>query len=96
MEPIPDLEMVAIVNNQHCLAKNCGCFSCIDRCESEAIKIIPGVGIRINPMLCNGCGICEYVCPITPKAIRLTARDTEPLRSAKYVAQQQKKGETTC
>lgn len=76
-EPVPDVNTVARAENQYCLAKACGCYSCIERCEPEAIRLIPGVGIRINQQLCNGCGTCEYVCPVTPKAVRMEVRNTE-------------------
>jgi MinD superfamily P-loop ATPase len=49
----------------------------MERCEIGAIKLIPGVGVRINKQLCTGCGSCEYVCPVTPKAIILIKRPAE-------------------
>ena len=70
----PGKEMVSTAFNEHCLARGCGCFSCLERCQAEAIKLIPGVGIRINPSLCTGCGSCEACCPVTPKAVRLRLR----------------------
>lgn len=70
----PHEELAAVAYNATCLAKNSGCFACMERCESGAIKLIPGVGIRINQQLCTGCGTCEYVCPVTPKAVRMQAR----------------------
>jgi ferredoxin len=73
----PSEELVASAHNELCLARNCGCFSCAERCDREAIKIIPGAGIRINRQLCSGCGSCEYVCPVTPKAITLIRRQSE-------------------
>lgn len=76
-EPTPDIHKVATADNRNCLAKNCGCFSCVDRCEAEAIMLIPGTGIRINEELCNGCGTCEYICPVTPKAVTLHMRHPE-------------------
>jgi MinD superfamily P-loop ATPase len=69
-------ELSAVAHNETCLARNSGCFACMERCETEAIKLIPGVGIRINQQLCSGCGTCEYVCPVTPKAVRMQARTT--------------------
>ncbi len=72
----PCQDMVAVAFNENCLAKNSGCFACMERCEFDAIKLIPGVGIRINAYLCTGCGICEYVCPVTPKAVRMKIRTT--------------------
>lgn len=76
-EPVQDENMVAKADNQHCLAKNCGCFSCVDRCESGAVMLIPGTGIRIDEELCTGCGTCQYICPVTPKAVTLVKRNAE-------------------
>jgi len=73
----PRDDLAAVAHNEHCLAKNSGCFACLERCETRAIKLIPGVGIRINPQFCTGCGHCEYVCPVTPKAVTLLKRQTE-------------------
>lgn len=69
--PISDGNKRAVASNEQCLAKNCGCFACFERCESQAIFVIMGEGIRIDETRCTGCGACEYVCPVTPKAIRL-------------------------
>lgn len=65
------LPRLAKVDNTHCLARSCGCFSCIERCENQAISILPGIGINIADERCTGCGDCYDVCPVTPKAIRL-------------------------
>lgn len=70
----PHEELAAVACNDTCLARNSGCFACMERCEPGAIRLIPGVGVRINQQLCTGCGSCEYVCPVTPKAICLKAR----------------------
>lgn len=74
---VPQEELVAAPHNETCLAKNSGCFACVERCETGAIKLIPGIGIRINQQLCNGCGSCEYICPVSPKAVRMTARPSK-------------------
>jgi len=71
-EPHPDL--VAEAFNDRCLARNNSCFSCVVSCKPKAIKLNPGVGIRINPQFCDGCGDCEYVCPVEPKAVVLVPR----------------------
>lgn len=73
-EPVPDRNMVARAVNQHCLAKNCGCFCCVERCNSQAIIVVMGEGIRIDEALCTGCGTCEYICPVTPKALRMVRK----------------------
>lgn len=92
-EPVPDINTVATAYNQHCLAKNCGCYACMERCETDAIKLIPGVGLRINQQRCTGCGACEYVCPVTPKAVRMQARTASPIPSADHAEQPPEKGE---
>ena len=71
-EPHPDL--VAEAFNDRCLARSNECCACVESCKPEAIKLNPGVGIRINPQFCNGCGDCEYVCPVEPKAVALIPR----------------------
>jgi len=73
----PDEKMVASAFNEHCLARQCGCFACVDRCEPQAILVVMGEGIRVEETKCTGCGTCEYVCPMTPKAVRLQPRQNE-------------------
>jgi ferredoxin len=68
----PDL--VAMGDNGLCLARSCGCFTCIERCEQRAIHLVFGTGIRVDEDACTGCGGCEQICPVTPKAITLKAR----------------------
>lgn len=70
-EPAPDGKRVVRVDNRLCLAKNCGCFSCLERCDARAISVVMGEGLRIDEKQCSGCGSCEYVCPVTPKALRM-------------------------
>lgn len=72
--PAEDRNMRAVACNERCLAKNCGCFACFERCEPQAITVVMGQGIRIDETRCTGCGTCEYVCPATPKAVRLQPR----------------------
>jgi len=94
--PTPQEDQLAVAYNEFCLAKNCGCFACVERCQSQAIKLIPGIGIRINPQLCIGCGSCEYVCPVTPKAVRMQPRATRITSPSALSAELQPKGETSC
>lgn len=94
--PTPDEEFAAVAHNDFCLARSSGCFACMERCEPEAIKLIPGVGVRINQQLCNGCGTCEHVCPVTPKGIRMQARTTMQNTSAYQAELPPEKGETPC
>ena len=71
-EPRPD--MAATAFNKRCLARNCGCFACVEHCHSQAIMVVPGEGIRIDETRCTGCGTCEYVCPVSPKAVTIVSR----------------------
>jgi Pyruvate/2-oxoacid:ferredoxin oxidoreductase delta subunit len=89
----PREDMVAVPHNEHCLARNSGCFACMERCEQDAIKLTPGVGVRINQILCNGCSICEYVCPVTPKALTMELRPTFPNTPEKQAEIPPEKGE---
>ncbi|WP_191965535.1 4Fe-4S binding protein [Oryzomonas sagensis] len=77
--PAGQENMRAVAYNGQCLAKNCGCFACFERCEAQALTVVMGEGIRIDEAKCTGCGTCEYVCPVTPKAVRLQPRkELEP------------------
>lgn len=73
-ETLAGRDMVVRVDNEHCMAKNCGCFSCIERCEAGAIILVLGEGIRIDAALCTGCGDCCRICPLAPQALQLVPR----------------------
>jgi ferredoxin len=92
----PRIDQVAVAYNETCLARNSGCFACMERCEPGAIKLIPGVGVRINSQLCTGCGTCEYVCPVTPKAVRMQPRTTAQTPSTERSELPPEKGESPC
>ena len=83
--------MRAVASNEQCLARNCGCFACFERCEPQAITVVMGEGIRIDETRCTGCGTCEYVCPVTPKAVRLQPRNEPepPARDNAYAITQE-------
>ncbi len=93
---VPHEDQTAVAYNETCLAKYSGCFACMERCEPEAIKLIHGVGIRINPRLCDGCGTCEYVCPVTPKAVRMQQRPKPVETAALHEDITTLKGESPC
>ena len=81
VEPLPDEEqvfvpsdrddLVAVACNDYCLAGRCGCFTCLERCEANAIHLVIGKGIEIDAAGCTGCGTCAYVCPVTSKGVSL-------------------------
>jgi len=66
------------LDNDRCLAQRGGCFACIDHCPKEAVNIALGVGIVINPELCDGCGECAAVCPVNPNVIQMNLSAGEP------------------
>jgi len=43
-----------------------GCGQCLEHCHFDAIEeIMTGSGIKykVNPYACEGCSVCDYVCP---------------------------------
>ena len=49
------------------------CTSCVDKCPlgSDAIAVGDGGLIEASPDGCVGCGVCQFFCPTTPKAITI-------------------------
>jgi len=43
------------------------CGLCIENCRFDAIH-----EFKINPLTCEGCGVCEYICP--QKAITMSEK----------------------
>ncbi len=39
------------------------CNQCINHCRFEAIRLHK-TKIHIDPIRCEGCGVCEYICPV--------------------------------
>lgn len=65
------------LDNNRCLAQKGGCFTCIDHCPREAVSIYPGRGVAIDADLCDGCGECAHVCPISPNVIVMKPKKAE-------------------
>jgi len=90
----------AVLDKDHCLpfAKRINCIVCEEHCpiprkairaETESVTGADGTKFILRKPyvvdeLCNGCGICEYVCPLEGKsAIEVFAvKDRSPLRDA--------------
>lgn len=74
----------AVFNKDHCLpfAKRIDCIVCEEHCpipdkaiRSRGVKVIGYDGVvrtvkepYVVDEICNGCGICEFVCPVETKA----------------------------
>jgi MinD superfamily P-loop ATPase len=55
---------LAVIDEEKCVK----CDLCREKCRFDAIT----EDIRIDPISCEGCGVCAFVCPV--KAITLTER----------------------
>ena len=55
----------AIISPAYCIAfeKLGGCRKCADYCPFDAISIDQNRYPVVDPAKCNGCGICENICP---------------------------------
>ena len=94
----------AVLDKNHCLpfARRIDCIVCEEHCpipqkaiRSEAVEMVgfDGKGVSVKQPyvvdeLCNGCGICENVCPLEGKsAIEVFAvKDKTPLNPASDTA----------
>lgn len=62
----PNLSIgLAVVNEQRCLAwvDASGCTLCSQLCPYDAISLDEISRPLVDADACNGCGICEYICP---------------------------------
>ena len=70
----------AVIAVEGCLlSQHRECGVCVGVCEYGALDMEwdpeeMQSRITLNPTLCTGCGCCEYICPTTPKALRVGAR----------------------
>ena len=48
----------AEINSELCIQ----CNQCRQNCRFDAISI--GEKYKVDPFACEGCGVCEYVCPV--------------------------------
>ena len=71
----------ARVDAEQCLlGQNRECGACEGACQYGALELawdpVDMVScIKVDRHACTGCGCCEYVCPVSPKAIRVFAPD---------------------
>ncbi len=70
------LGMATVVHNRCLLSESHECGTCVASCPYEALDLdwdpVEMVSrVTVDNKTCTGCGCCEYVCPATPKAIRV-------------------------
>ncbi|GFO69518.1 hypothetical protein GMLC_30970 [Geomonas limicola] len=78
--------LVAAPQGSECFAASCGCLSCLERCERQAISLVIGQGLRIDAELCNGCAVCVEICPTTPRSLVMVPRPSEQDEDAAVLA----------
>jgi len=71
---------LAIFEKNQCLVveERKPCAKCAEHCPAKAIEMLPYLGDlkipKVDSKLCNGCGACEFYCPVKPdKAIYVEA-----------------------
>jgi len=71
------------------------CGACSEHCPTKALQMIPyGKDLnipQIDSELCIGCGACEHVCPVDPKAIFVEGNIIQ-LTAKKPIQKKQKEG----
>lgn len=72
------------------------CKDCFDHCPASAIRMVPYGELAIPEVLeniCNGCGECEFVCPVRPsRAIFVVANPVHQLAQLSEQKQNPQKG----
>ena len=72
---------LAVVTHGNCVrTTGQDCVLCIERCPigRTAIGLLEDGRVAVSTAGCTGCGVCEEVCPTTPKAVRVQSLPTRP------------------
>lgn len=62
-DPMHDRLGVAIVQKDRCVAYFNGCTECREACPFDAISLDDAGHPVVDSGVCNGCGVCENICP---------------------------------
>ncbi|MDR3763886.1 MAG: 4Fe-4S dicluster domain-containing protein [Acidobacteriota bacterium] len=57
---------IAVILKDQCIPWQWGgCTRCFEKCPEKAIRLDDQKRPYIDPAKCNGCGLCEQICPAT-------------------------------
>jgi len=65
---------LARVNQSVCIrSRGEECRACVEKCPlgEEAIRIAPTGQVEVRAGVCVGCGVCQFYCPTSPKAVQI-------------------------
>jgi ferredoxin-type protein NapG len=68
---------VAQIDRYVCLRRSSNlCLICLERCPlgTDAIDMTDGGELEVKPAGCVGCGVCQFNCPVRPRAILVDPR----------------------
>ncbi|MBX3732072.1 MAG: hypothetical protein KF791_05715 [Verrucomicrobiae bacterium] len=73
-ETRPDPTRVAVIQGRHCTAIYDGCRRCVDQCPVPGALVMDAGLPMVDPGACNGCTVCQQVCPAPTNAVRMLPR----------------------
>jgi len=87
------IRQIGIVNFvvDECIVKseNQDCGACAEHCPTGAVEMVPyqnGLTIpEIEPNICIGCGACESICPVRPRAIFIEGLRPQGVADAPHI-----------
>ncbi len=74
LEPAPEgasPRRIARIDSPRCVALSSFCSTCSERCPVEGAVVLFRNQPRIDPEVCDGCGVCADLCPAPLKAISM-------------------------